>query len=162
MKLPVIAVGLFLAVGLSVTAFAREARAPSAAGTPSAFHCPVHGDDPTHPLPVDVRDALPLPGDGLAAAARAAFLQMTHPGAPKDRSRRGSWIVSATRANLADGELKLRARACGHHLGQRTVDVTLHYASSTPSASLSYGRVFVARYRLPGGQTRYLVWQVMH
>jgi hypothetical protein len=162
MKRPVTAVGLVLALGASVTAFGREARAPSAARTPSAFHCPVHGDDPTHPLPVDVRDALPLPGDGLATAARAAFLQMTHPGAPTDRSRHRSWIVSAIRANLRDGALKLRARACGHHLGQRTVDVTLHYATPTPSASLSFGHVFVARYRLAGGRIRYLVWEIMH
>jgi hypothetical protein len=54
------------------------------------------------------------------------------------------------------------ARACGHHLGARSVDVTLHYATRVPSASLSFGHLFVARFRLPDGRIRYLVWQVMH
>jgi hypothetical protein len=57
---------------------------------------------------------------------------------------------------------ELRARACGHHLGARSVDVTLHYARRVPSASLSFGHVFVARFPLRDGRIRYLVWQIMH
>ena len=153
---------LLTAIAASGLSFARGGHAPDVVSAAAAFHCPIHGDDPQHPLPIDVRHAMPLPGDGLAAAARAAFLQMTHAGPPKNRSRHGSWIVSAVRGDLSNPALKLRDRACGHHLGRRSVDVTLHYATAFPSASLSLGNVFVARYRLPSGRIRYLVWQVMH
>jgi hypothetical protein len=132
-------VGLVIALGLGGSAGAMPSTA-SLAGV-SSGHCPGH---PLH-----------LPGDGVARAAEQALDEAASDYQGLDTSH--AKVQAADRSAFAGPRGAQVRSQCGGRVARHTVVVQLLFPSMLPSASLSQGVVFVARF--PRG---YRVWEVAH
>jgi hypothetical protein len=130
---------------LGPTAGARPATgSDDASGQPAPDTCP--------------RGAQPLPPGALAPATRAALRQAPRLyGGPRGIDTRDRRATRAALARVAGARGRQVLRQCGRRAFGRTVVVDLEFPRMLPSASLSQGTVFVARF-----ERRYRVWEVAH
>jgi hypothetical protein len=133
--------GIVVAVGLGGSVAATPADTSASVGSLPTGHCP--------------KKALRLPGAGVA---RAAVQALTSAAADyQGVDTRGARAEAADRSAFAGprgGEVRGQ---CGAGVARRTVVVQMLFPRMLPSASLSEGVVFVARF--PRG---YRVWEVAH
>ena len=101
------------------------------------------------------RGARPLPGDALAGATSAALREAPRLYSGVDTRDRRATVAALATVDVARGR-QVR-RQCGPRVQRRTVVVILEFPRLLPSASLSQGTVFVARFG-----RRYRVWEVAH
>lgn len=99
--------------------------------------------------------ALRLPADGVARAAEQALDEAA--AVYRGVDTRGALVQAADRSAFAGPRGRQVRGECGADVARRTVVVQLLFPRMRPSASLSQGVVFVARF--PHG---YRVWQVAH
>jgi hypothetical protein len=133
--------GLIMAVGLGGSWAATSAASSAPPASAPSGHCP--------------KNALRLPGAGVARAAEQALSEAAsdYPGVDTQRAR----VQAADRSAFAGprgGEVRSQ---CGAAVARRTVVVQLLFPKMLPSASLSEGVVFVARFA-----HGYRVWEVAH
>jgi hypothetical protein len=133
--------GLVLALGLGGSWAPTSAAPPASRASGPSGHCP--------------KNALRLPATAVVRAAEAALEQAAsdYPGV----DTRGARVEAAARSAFAGprgGEVR---RQCGAAVAHRTVVVQLLFPKMRPSASLSEGVVFVARFA-----HGYRVWEVAH
>jgi hypothetical protein len=138
--------------------------------TLAGAHGSRHGRTAAHPecrkeagVFLDPRRALPLPGDAVAGATKAALAFETRGGSKAlDRSHRGARALWAALAPYApDPRGKEPRLRCGSRVWRRSILVALDFPHAGPSASLSQGLVVVSRFRI-GARPRYRVWEVLH
>lgn len=133
--------GLVVAVSLGRS----EAATPSS--TSAARVAAASGDCPKHPMR--------LPGIGVADAAEQALNEAAREYRGTDT--RHARVQSADRSAFAGARGSHVRHQCGARVARRTVVVQLLFPKMLPSASLSEGVVFVARF--PSG---YRVWEMAH
>jgi hypothetical protein len=148
--------------GAALTTSGSSARASgpaSMAGVPRS--CPRVGRYEQY----DPRDALPLPGDGVAEASDATLSYFEHSTSHGQSTRnglaKGAFIVSAEVPHPlyhADSPGDPVQRLCGRTIAGRTVIVVIFFPKALPSSSLSYSVVWVSRF--PG--SKYGVWYRFH
>jgi len=133
--------GLVMAVGLGGSWATTSAATPASRASAASGQCP--------------KNALRLPSAGVAHAAEQALKEAAsdYPGV----NTRGARVEAADRSAFAGprgGEVRSQ---CGAAVARRTVVVQLLFPKMLPSASLSEGVVFVARFA-----HGYRVWEVAH
>jgi hypothetical protein len=133
--------GLVVAFGLGGSWAATSAAPPASRANASSGPCP--------------RNALRLPAAGVARAAEQALKQAAsdYPGV----NTHGARVEAADRSAFAGprgGEVRSQ---CGAAVARRSVVVQMVFPKMLPSASLSEGVVFVARFA-----HGYRVWEVAH
>lgn len=138
---------------------ARVARTASIGGVPRS--CPRVGRYERY----DPRDALPLPGNGVAGASDATLDYFEHSASHGQSTRnglaKGAFIVSAEIPHPlyhVDEPGDPVQRLCGRTIAGRTVIVVIFFPKALPSSSLSYSVVWVSRF--PG--SKYGVWYRFH
>jgi hypothetical protein len=114
---------------------------PGVQGSARAVHCPRH--------------ALRLPAVAVARAAEQALdeVALDYQGVDTRHAR----VQASDRTAFAGARGSEVRRQCGAKAARRTVVVQLLFPRMLPSASLSQGVVFVARF--PRG---YRIWEVAH
>jgi hypothetical protein len=134
-------VGLVMAVGPGASrAGTQPASSPSLASV-SSGHCPTN--------------SLLLPGNGVARAAEQALDEAAFDYQGLDTSR--ARVQAADRSAFAGPRGAQVRQQCGAKVARHTVVVQLLFPRMLPSASLSQGVVFVARF--PRG---YRIWEIAH
>jgi hypothetical protein len=132
--------GLVVAFGLGTSQAATPSPSVSLVSAPS-------GSCPTH--------AMRLPGSGVVHAAQRALTSAARVYHGTDT--RLAKVQAADRSSFAGARGSEVRHQCGVEVARRTVVVQLLFPKMLPSASLSQGVVFVARF--PHG---YRVWEVAH
>lgn len=145
-RMSVMALAVGVAVGVvGVTATkSYAASAPAAAPAVSAIpatpaDCPTGADE--------------LPPDAVARAADAALAAVPKLYDPEDTA--GAQVTASTRATSSPRGAQVED-TCGAQARERTVEVAFLFPELLPSASLSQGVVFVARFG-----DDYRVWRVV-
>jgi hypothetical protein len=133
--------GLVVAVSLGRSEAATPSPTSASMMGAAASACPKH--------------ALRLPGIGVADAAEQALNEAAHDYRGADT--RHAQVLSADRSAFAGARGSQVRQQCGAKVARRTVVVQLLFPKMLPSASLSEGVVFVARF--PRG---YRVWEMAH
>lgn len=156
----VVIVAAIAGTALTVTGTAaRVAGAASIVGVPRS--CPHKGRYEQY----DPRQALPLPGNGIAGASDATLNYFEHSTSHGQSTTnglaKGAFIVSAELPHPlyhADSPGDPVQRLCGRIIAGRTVIVVIFFPKALPSSSLSYSVVWVSLF--PG--RKYGVWYRFH
>lgn len=133
--------GLVVAVSLGRSEAATPSPTSASMVGAASSACPKH--------------ALRLPGIGVADAAEQALNEAAHE--YRGTNTRNARVQSADLSAFAGARGSQVRHQCGAKIARRTVVVQLLFPKMLPSASLSEGVVFVARF--PRG---YRVWEVAH
>lgn len=157
-----VSLGVLAAGGASVVAVNQPAKATAQARSSHLSGVPRSCPHKSRTERYDPRDALPLPGNGIAPAVNAAIYAAEH---GIDRAsgqlHRDAFAYQTAVAHQPGFTYRHKSSVelyCGTRIAQRTVVVNLFFPHALPSASLSYGQVWVSRF--PGD--RYRVWFVFH
>jgi hypothetical protein len=147
----------FLSGNITAAAVLVTALAASAAGTAVAATAASGREVPrvnVHPAGCP-RGTLPLQPDGAQRAANAALAEAAR--LYHGLNTRDAEVMASDRSSFAGARGSEVTHLCGPRVAARTVVVQLLFPRMLPSASLSEGVVFAARF--PHG---YRVWYVAH
>jgi hypothetical protein len=137
----VVLTGLVVALGLGRSEAATLSPTSASSAGATSSDCPQH--------------VLRLPDVGVAYAAQQALNEAAHDFG--DLDTRNAIVQAADRSAFAGPRGSEVLQQCGADVARRTVVVQLKFPRELPSASLSEGVVFVARFPLG-----YRVWEVAH
>jgi hypothetical protein len=105
--------------------------------------------------PPSAKGALPLQASGVQLSADQALAEAAT--LYKGLNTTGAEVLAGDRSAFAGARGREVRYLCGETMAARTVVVTMRFPKMLPSASLSQGVVFVARF--PRG---YKVWYIAH